>query len=150
MGLYPCRLLWHAALPGTALLSGLVLFPGFTSFGFQIPRSLPVCPVFPMRKVLHNKEKSICLPEKQDAACSWERVWGPYPSFSSSCRVTELTTAPPALPALLAPRVPQEAAASPFSLRPGKEGGNSKAKGKNKTTKHCIICIAHHLAEGIF
>lgn len=79
-------------------------------------------------------------------------VWGPFPTF---CRMIGFTTAPPALPASLAPLGPQEDATETFlpvfpPLKQGKEGGNSKAKGKNKTTKHRIICIFHHLAEGIF
>lgn len=90
--------------------------------------------------------------EKQDTACSWERFGEPFPT---SCTVMEFTTAPPALPASLAPPVPQGDATETFlplfpPLKQGKEGGNSKAKGKNKTTKHRIICIFHHLAEGIF
>lgn len=74
------------------------------------------------------------------------RFGGPCPT---SCRVTEFTTAPPVC------LVPQGDATETFlpllpPLKQGKEGGNSKAKGKNKTTKHRIICIFHHLAEGIF
>lgn len=62
---------------------------------------------------------------------------------------------PPSAPSTASLPAPPRAAAEPFlplfpPLKQGKQGGNSKAKGKNTTTKHRIICVFHHLAEGIF
>lgn len=79
-------------------------------------------------------------------------LWGTFPHFLQGDGIYHCS---PALPASLAPLVPQGDATEPFlplflPPKQGKEGGNSKAKGKNKTTKHRIICIFHHLAEGMF
>lgn len=104
-----------------------------------------------MKKALHTKEKSICFPEKQDTARSWERFGGAFPHFLQGDGVYHCSPSSASLPGIPCASGGCNRDPPPFPpLKQGKEGGNSKAKGKNKTTKYRIIRIFHHLAEGIF
>lgn len=88
--LYPRGHVWNSPCVGFSLVPCTT---SLISFRFQIPRSLPVCPVFPMSKALHTKEKSTCFLEKQSTASSWDKFLTPFPS-SSSCRVLEIPPLP--------------------------------------------------------